>query len=132
MMTGMNAYYVSRGLIAVALGSILLLGGSPWWVSIGMGGLAMVWFLFAPRLGRYAVHPEHGVTALRRDERAEAINNAAARNAFVASMLALGAVIIYARVAAADAVAILVLEAILLIGVLVYDASDFWMRRAQS
>ena len=131
-MTGMRAYYLSRALIAVAIGSILLLGGSPWWLSVGVGGLIMIWFLLAPRLGRYAVHPEYGVTALRRDERAEAINNVAARNAFVVSMLALGAVIVYARAAASDGVAILVPEAILLLGVLVYYVSDFWLRRAQS
>ena len=130
-MKGMKAYYLSRALIAVAIATILLVGGSPWWVSIGVGGLIMIWFLLAPRLGRYAVHPEHGVTALRRDERAEAINNTAARNAFVVSMLAVGALIVYARAAAWDGVEITLLEGILVLGVLVYYASDFWLRRAQ-
>ena len=131
-MKGMNAYYLSRALLAVAIGIMLLLGGSPWWVSVGAGGLVMIWFLLAPRLGRYAVHPEHGATALRRDERAEAINNAAARNAFVVSMLTLGGVIIYSRAAASNTVETVVLEAVLLLGALVYYVSDFWLRRAQS
>jgi hypothetical protein len=126
----MKAYYVSRTLIAVGTGGILLLGGSPWGVSIGVGGLIMIWFLLAPQLGRYAVRPEYGVTALRRDERAEAINHAAARNAFVVCMLAVAVVVIYARAAASDGVATVVLEAILLLGMLVYYASDFWLRRA--
>jgi len=131
-MKGIKAYYLSRALIAVAIGSILLLGGSPWWVSIGLGGLVLIWFLLAPRFGRYAVRPEYGVTALRRDERTEAINNMAACNAFVVCMLALGVVIIYGRAAASDGVGIVVLETILLLGVLVYFATDFWLRREQS
>jgi hypothetical protein len=131
-MTGMKAYYLTRAIIAVTIGGILLAGGSPWWISIGIAGLVMIWFFVAPRLGRYAVHPEYGVTALRRDERAEAINNAAARNAFVVSMLAIGGVIIYVRAAASDGIPTTVLKAILLLGVLVYYASDFWLRRAQS
>jgi hypothetical protein len=131
-MEGMKAYYVSRALVALALGGLLVLAGSPWWVGAGTGVMAMVWFLLAPRLGRYAVHPEHGVTALRQDERGEAINNAAARNAFVFSMLAVGAVIIYSRAVATDTVAIAVLEGILLLGLLIYYATDFWLRKLQS
>jgi hypothetical protein len=131
-MTGMKAYYLTRALIAVTIGGILLVGGSPWWVGMGVGGLVMIWFFVAPRIGRYAVHPEYGATALRRDERGAAINNAAARNAFVVSMLAIAAVLLHARATGLDGVAIEVLEGILVLGVLVYYASDFWLRRAQS
>jgi len=44
--------------------------------------LGMGWCLWAPRSGRCALLPENGTTALRRDERSEAIAGRAARNAF--------------------------------------------------
>jgi hypothetical protein len=129
--TGMKAYYISRAAISVAVGGVLLLEGSPWWLGLGAGGLVMIWFSVAPRLGRYAVRPGHGMAALRRDERGEAINDAAARNAFVVCMLVIAAVVIYTRAAGAEGIANLVLESILLLGVAVYYASDFWLRRLQ-
>ena len=94
-MSGMTRYYVSRIAIALALGLLLAFTGSSWWMAVLIGGLVLALFLWAPHSGRYAVHPEHGVTALRRDEYTQVINDKAARNAFVVSMLALAGVIIY-------------------------------------
>src|SRR5512138_1679174 len=95
MITGMKAYYVSRAVISVLFGLIAVMTGSEWWVGLLVTALAFGWFLLAPRIGRYSVHPEAGVTALRRDERSQVINDKAARNAFVATMLAVGGVLIY-------------------------------------
>jgi ABC-type antimicrobial peptide transport system permease subunit len=125
-MTGMKSYYVSRVLFAAALGAVLVLGGSAWWIGAIAGTLALVWFLVAPHIGR---HPEHGVTALRRDERGAAINNSAARNAFVASMLAVAGMIVYAGAFSVDRIPVAVLQGLLLLGVVVYYLSDFWLRR---
>jgi hypothetical protein len=83
-------------------------------------------------IGRYSVHPEFGATALRRDERSQAINDKAARNAFVISMLALAAIVIYHGSLALDSAPLAVLKWILILGVLVYYASDFWLRKVQS
>lgn len=49
----------------------------------------------APHSGRYSVHPELGVTALRLDERTQITNDKAARNAFVISILALCGITAY-------------------------------------
>ena len=77
-----------------------------------------------PRSGRYAVHPEYGATARRRDERTQAINGHAARNAVVIRMLALGALAVYYSATGAAQVPAGVLRAILLSGVASYFISD--------
>jgi hypothetical protein len=132
MMTGMKSYYISRVLFAAALGAVLVLGGSAWWIGVIAGTLALVWFLAAPHLGRYAVHPELGALALRRDERGAAINNSAARNAFVVTMLAMAGIVVYVGAIALDGVPVAVLQWLLILGVLVYYLSDFWVRRSNS
>jgi TRAP-type C4-dicarboxylate transport system permease large subunit len=130
-MTGMKSYYVSRAIISVAFGA-LFAAGSPWWTGILVGALAFAWFLLAPHIGRYSVHPEFGITALRRDERAQVINDKAARNAFVICMLVLGGMIIYFGTFAATSASIAVFKWLLILGVLIYYASDFWLRKALS
>src|SRR5512143_889552 len=94
-MTGMKAYYLSRAVISIGFGALFLLSGSSWWVAVLVAAVAFGWFLLAPHIGRYSVHPEFGVTALRRDERSQGINDRAARNAFVISMLVLGGLLVY-------------------------------------
>ena len=131
-MTGIKAYYISRALLSAGIGVLLVLEGFPWWAGAGACVLAFAWFLAAPRIGRYSVQPGHGVTALRRDERAVAINNAAARNAFVGCMLAVGGVIAYAGTATLQSVPVAVLQWLLILGIVIYYASDFWMRRLQA
>lgn len=128
----MKAYYFSRFLVSVLLGALLVLTGSPWWGGLLAGLLAFGWFLAAPHIGRYSVHPELGVTALRRDERAQGINDKAARNAFVVCMLALGGIVIFQTAAAAATAPLALLKWLLILGVLTYYASDIWLRRALS
>jgi hypothetical protein len=126
----MTHYYASRAAVALAVSLLLALTGSPWWVAVLLGGLVLAFFVWAPHSGRYAVHPEHGVTALRRDERTQMINDKAARNAFVASMLALAGIAIYFGAFAAALVPVTLLELILVLGALTYLASDIWLRRS--
>ena len=130
-MTGMKAYYISRAIISMAFGA-LFATGSTWWTGLLAGTLAFAWFLLAPHIGRYTVHPEFGVTALRRDEHAQVINDKAARNAFVISMLALGGIIVYFGTLALTSVPIAVFRWLLILGVLIYYVSDFWLRKAHS
>jgi hypothetical protein len=131
-MTGTKSYYFSRAIISAAFGTLFALTGSSWWIGVLVGMLAFAWFLLAPHIGRYSVHPEFGVTTLRRDERAQVINDKAARNAFVISMLALGGVIAYYGMLAWTSVPIAVFKSLLILGVLIYYLSDFWLRKAQS
>ncbi len=131
-MTGMKAYYVSRAILSIAFGAVFLLAGSVWWIAVLIAAVAFGWFFIAPRIGRYAVHPEFGVTALRRDERTQVINDKAARNAFVVSMLAVAGVAIYYEALAAGSVPVAAMKWLLVLGAVAYYASDFWLRRAQS
>jgi hypothetical protein len=129
-MTGMTRYYVSRAVIALAMGLLFALTGSPWWLAALIGGLVLAFFLWAPLSGRYVVQPENGITALRRDERTQGINDKAARNAFVVSMLALAGISIYFGAVAPALVPVALLNLVLALGALTYFASDVWLRRA--
>jgi nitrogen fixation-related uncharacterized protein len=131
MSNKMIPYYVSRTIISAAFGLLLFVSGLPWWSALLMAGLILALFLWAPHSGRYSVHPELGVTALRRDERTQAINDKAARNAFVVSMLAVAAMAIYFGSTGAASISIHVFQSILIIGALSYLISDLWLRRSQ-
>jgi hypothetical protein len=122
-------YYLSRTAIALAIGAFLVVTGSPIWMAALIGGLILGLFILAPLSGRYAVHPEYGVTALRRDDRTQAINDRAARNAFVVSMLTIAAAAFYYRSSGAGQAPVQVLEIILGIGALAYFISDFFLRK---
>jgi hypothetical protein len=130
-MTGMKSYYVSRAIISMAFGA-LFATGSTWWTGIVVGTLTFAWFLIAPHLGRYSVHPGFGITALRRDERTQVINDKAARNAFVINMLAVGGILVYFGTYAITSAPVAVFKWLLLLGVLVYYASDFWLMKVHS
>jgi len=130
-MTGMTSYYISRAVISVAFGALFAVTGSPWWTAMLIGGFVFAFFLWAPRSGRYSVHPELGITALRRDERTQVINDKAARNAFVVSMLTLGGITVYFGALALTNVPIAVLKLVIVIGALTYFVSDLWLRRSQ-
>jgi nitrogen fixation-related uncharacterized protein len=130
-MTGMTPYYISRTIISVAFGALFAVTGSPWWAAILIGGLTFALFLWAPRSGRYSVHPEFGITALRRDERTQEINDKAARNAFVVSMLTLSGISVYFGTLALIDVPIAVFKLVLVIGALTYFVSDLLLRRSQ-
>ena len=94
-----------------------------------MGAVMLAFFIWAPHSGRYSVHPEFGVTALRRDEFTQVINDKAARNAFVASMLAIAAIAIYAGSIGTVSISTGLLKMVLVLGSATYFASDLWLRR---
>jgi heme A synthase len=129
-MSGMPAYYISRAVISAACGLLLALTGLQWWMATLMGVVVFGLFLWAPRSGRYAVHPESGVTALRRDERTQAINDKAARNAFIVTMLAMAGIAIYYGSIAPAGVPVAMLQSMLILGALTYFVSDFFLRRS--
>ena len=94
-----------------------------------MGGLMLAFFIWAPHSGRYSVHPEFGVTALRRDEFTQVINDKAARNAFVASMLAIAAIAIYAGSIWRGQYFHWFIKDGAVLGAATYFASDLWLRK---
>lgn len=129
-MSGMSAYYISRAVISAALGFLLVLAGFHWWMAMLVGAIVFGLFLWAPRSGRYAVHPEFGVTALRRDEHTQAINDKAARNAFIITMLAIAGIAIYFGSTAPASVPVAMVQYVLILGALIYFVSDLFLRRS--
>lgn len=127
-MQSMKGYYISRAFIALLLGVLFGLLNS-WWMGLLVGGMTMLWFILAPRTGRYTVEPQNGATALARDERAEVINAYAGRNAFVVMML-LGMVLLLLQGYTALEFSIAVALSLLLLGgVVTYYLSDLFLRR---
>ncbi|MCX6037522.1 MAG: hypothetical protein NTW99_06480, partial [Chloroflexi bacterium] len=68
--------------------------------------------------------------ALRRDERTQLINDKAARNGFIVSMLTIGAIGAYVGLFGVINISIGVFI-VLIIGALSYYISDLWLRKSQ-
>lgn len=125
-----TTYAISRAALAAIFSGALYMGGLPWWGAVPAGILVLVFFLAARRSGRYVVESADGVAPLRRDERSRAIRDKAARNAFVATVLAVaGLTIAYGRVLDA-AVPVTALSGVLALAVVTYAASDLCLRRS--
>lgn len=127
----MRPYYISRAILSIGFGALLYFTGSPLWQAVLLGAAILGLFLWAPHSGRYSVHPELGVNALRRDEWTQAVNDKAARNAFAAVMLLVGGAGLYFGAVGAALVPAGLLRALLIAGAAVYFGSDVWMRRNQ-
>lgn len=125
----MRTYYISRICLSILFAAFMALLGLPWWAAVLIGILLIGFFIWAPRSGRYYVQPEGGVSALRRDERTQAINLRAGLNGFVGVMLAIGGLDIYYGALQQSDVPANVLSLLLVLGVLIYFISDFWMRK---
>jgi fatty acid desaturase len=128
-MTGMRAYYVSRVVVAVAFAAMFALLGAAWWQAALVGVAAIAWFLWAPHSGRYAVRPDLGPTALRRDERSEVVNARAASIGFVGVMLGVMALSLYHHALGVEMMPVRVLSYVLIGGVILYCTGDFVLRR---
>jgi uncharacterized membrane protein len=127
-MKGMSLYYISRAIVSIVFGGLFYLSGSSLWTSILIGTVAFIWFLWAPHTGRYGVHPEFGVTALRRDERTQQINDHAARNAFVVLGIAVAILSIYFGSVLQTDVPARILNYALILGAATYYFTDFRLR----
>jgi hypothetical protein len=116
--------------VSLGFGGLLALTGSPWWWAALVGLSALAFFLWAPHSRRYSVHPELGVTALRRDERTQAINDKAARNGFIVTALAIAAIAVYYGTYVQGDVPIPAIHLALVLAVCTYFVSDVWLRRS--
>jgi len=61
----MYSYYISRLAIAAALGYALILGGLVWWLGLIVAAVAALFFLLAPRSGRYLIRSRGGAVLNR-------------------------------------------------------------------
>ncbi|NPV57732.1 MAG: hypothetical protein HPY76_13835 [Anaerolineae bacterium] len=123
-------YYISRIIFSTAFGILLYVNGMVAWQAILFTVVLVLLFILSPLSGRYSVHPEFGIFALRRDERTQVINDRAARNAFVACMLAVAAAIVFFPGYITAHFGIVMLKWLLRAGVVVYCVSDIWLRRS--
>lgn len=98
-------------------------------MAVLIGFIALAWFLLAPHIGRYTVHPEYGVTALRRDEHSQQINDRAARNGFVILGIAVAILSIYFGTFLHTDIPVFMLNYALILGVVAYFVTDFRLRR---
>lgn len=130
MVKNMIPYYLSRLGLVVIIGIFLLATGSSIWISILISVILLAFFIWAPHSSRYSVHPEFGITALRRDEFTEVINDKAARNAFVVSMLVLAGIAIYFGYEGLILIPASLIKWTLVIGILTYYGTDLWMRKS--
>ena len=129
-MKGLSLYYISRAIVSIAFGGLFYLSGSSLWMAILIGSVAFIWFLWAPHSGRYTINPELGLTALRRDEHTQQINDHAARNAFVVLGMAIAILSIYfGSVLRAD-IPVRMRNYVLILGAFTYFASDFQLRKS--
>jgi len=126
-----SVYYLTRAAVAVAAGALLWLGGLTWWVATLAAILAMVFFVWAPRSGRYLTRAGGGAAPLRTDEWTRHVRDVAARNALVVGALGYAVVMIVAAVRDDETVSVGVLSLLGFVVVLACVASDWWQRRTR-
>jgi len=129
-MKGMSLYYISRAIVSIVFGGLFYLSGSSLLTAILVGSVAFAWFLWAPHSGRYTVHPELGITALRRDEHSQQVNDHAARNAFVVLGTAIAILSIYFGSVLQTDIPVRILNYALILGAFTYYVSDFQLRKS--
>jgi hypothetical protein len=126
----MRSYYISRGVLSIIFGgAAYLISGSVW---VGALSIVIVFatFILLSRSGRYVVRPEKGTTALRRDERTEAINQRSGLNAWVVVAVSGSGLVLYYSLVSPGDVPVGLLGSLLLLGLATYYVSDFWLRRS--
>jgi hypothetical protein len=128
-MTGMTRYYLSRGLLSLLVGGLAYVLSSSIWMAVITALVLFGTFVILSRSGRYKVNPEKGVSALRRDEWTQAINDKSGRNAWVVVTVAGGLLVLYFGLISPGDVPVGWLGGLVAAGVITYYASDFWLRR---
>ena len=125
----LTTYYLSRAVLSALFGMLFMLLGASWQMGALAAALTLVFFLWAPRSGRYTVQSQKGLAPLQRDERAQAISEKAGRNAFVVLTILLGGILSYAQIAGLHTLPVDTMGWLLLLGIVVYFFSDFALRR---
>jgi hypothetical protein len=129
MTKNLMPYYISRAGISILITGLMIFTGSHFWLSFLSGALILIMFIIAPLSRRYSVHPEFGITALRRDDFTSAVNEKSARNGFVAVTILITGAAGFSAALGGGLVTAQALKLMLLTGLLVYYISDFFYRR---
>jgi uncharacterized membrane protein len=124
-------YYLSRAILAAALGLCLFLAGLPWWAAAAAGVLAAAAFVWMAHSGRYVVARPGGIAPFRRDERTRQIADIAARATLAIGAIALAGVVLYYYARGQEAVPLEVLSVVIAAGAVTYAIADLWLRRTR-
>jgi hypothetical protein len=125
----MKRYYISRGVLSIAFGGLVYMVSDFLLAGLLSAILVFIIFLFLPRSGRYRVLSHKGATALRRDEWTQSINQRSGRNAWVVVAFAGGGLVLYYGLISPGDVPVGLLGVLLLLGMVTYFVSDFWLRK---
>ena len=125
----MKKYYLSRGLVSIIFGGLVYLVSGAILAGLVSALLVFVTFIYLSRSGRYLVKPQHGITALRRDEWAQNIAQRSGRNAWVVVTIAGSVLVLYYGLLSPGDVPVSLLGGVLLFGLVTYYVSDYWMRK---
>jgi hypothetical protein len=128
-MTGMSRYYVTRSLLCVAVGAVIGLGFSNWWLGVLTALATFASFVWIARSGRYVVRDETSAAPMRTDEMSQAIRTRAARDSFAVQTLYLSALVICFGLITPGDVPVELLSLALALSFLVYVVSDWRQRR---
>jgi len=129
MRSDMQSYYISRGLIAILFGGLVYWFGGSILAGVLSAAAILAVFVYLPRSGRYRVNPEKGVSPMRRDEWSQNVNRRSGLYAWVVVTIAGSALVLYYGLISPGNVPLGMVGALLLLGVLTYYVSDFWLRR---
>lgn len=125
----MKRYYISRGVLSIAFGALVYLVSDSLLVSSLSVVLLFIIFVFLPLSGRYKVLPDKGATALRRDEWTQSINQRSGLNAWVVVAITGSGLVLYYGLISPGDVPVGLLGILLLLGLVTYYVSDFWLRK---
>ena len=125
----MKSYYMSRAVISIAFGGLVWLVSGYLLAGVLIAAVVFIMFLYLSRSGRYRIDPQKGIRALRRDEWTQSINNRSGRNAWVVVTILGSSLVLYYGLLSPGDLPVSLLGGVLLIGLVTYYVSDYWMRK---
>ena len=125
----MKSYYMSRAVISIAFGGLVWLVSGYLLAGVLIAAVVFIMFLYLYRSGRNRIDPQKGISALRRDEWTQSINNRSGRNAWVVVAILGSSIVLYYGLLSPGDVPVSLLGGVLLIGLVTYYVSDYWMRK---
>ena len=125
----MKSYYISRAVISIVFGGLVYLVSRSYLAGLSGALLALITFIVLSRSGRYKVVTRAGQPVLRRDEWSQSINQRSGRNAWVIVTIAGSGLVLYYGLVSPGDVPTGWLGSLLLLGLVTYYVSDYWMRK---
>ena len=125
----MKSYYMSRVVMSIAFGGLVWLVSGYLLAGVLIAAVVFIMFFYLYQSGRYRIDPQKGISALRRDEWTQSINNRSGRNAWVVVAILGSNMVFYYGLLSPGDVPVNLLGGVLLTGLVTYYVSDYWMRK---